>query len=264
MSSDNTTNSQQNDVHAFLTRARAINSHNRTIVRLPNIINNNELSAPRCLAREIEVSDTFNNKAGREVIASLLISFDQLCIQNNIKYPEDLREQISKTLIEELYTNARVFIPTKDPAVRIPKYCVSLTLYHGTSMCSIIDEKEFEPLRYPFGIENKEGIGHELLYPFSQAALHRPINPRKFLRRALDTLNRIMNNKEYAFAHSKPNHIVESAISCPSDPEKYLTDMYTKNSGLPYISGALDNGDEILIEIMRYSKNVPSDDLPHD
>ncbi len=280
MSINNSTNDNQKAADFFLERVRTASAENGIVIKHRYTSTESQLRPARDIAKTISIIDEFNNDNGRETITCLLAGFEELCRKNKIEYPEDLRELISSTLVKELLTNAQTFSKHNHNLEKTLRQCVSLTIYQGTDFCSALDEEEFECLRFPFGIDDREGRGHELLYPFRQAALYRPANPRKFLKNAVDIFHKIMSDDRYALLRDKPNYVVEAAIYHFNNLEKHLEKIISEktlitpkklslgeiagNSGLPYLPHLLNEEDELLIEIMDHASEIDIDDYPCD
>jgi hypothetical protein len=260
-----------NDVQNILQEIREINTENgRSLVGTNrthgHFDNKKTIKFPgvRKIIPSLSLADQFNNEKGIEIVEQLLTNIERLYDINGEDFPEEHRIKISNRLIEELSTNAQTFSSRKNASLNSLKLFIPLTIYHGTSFCSAIDEKEFESLRYPYGVDNKQGRGHDILYPFYVAAVNRPLNPRKYLRSRMKLIEELKQNPKYANLLDYPTHFIRAAFYDPNDFDEYLDEMSNKLADTPLtetIEAEEETEDNIIRDIMEITKDLEPEDL---
>jgi|GEM_PF-2939305 len=234
----------------FMEKVRAKNAESGKNISGKHSLTKKRRRSIEQAAQNISLSDEFNDDSGHKTILRLLKGFEELCRRNKIEIPEELREQLSATLTEELITNARTFTFRRKTADKTFQRGVHLTIYQGTTFCSALDEKEFECLRYPYGlpVTNKQ-IG-ELLYPFHNAAIRHAPDPRGFLRKAIRIVEELKQDYRYTRLHDKPHILIAAAIYYPKKLDEYLRDIISENT-----MDAVNEEEKILVEIMKHSRD---------
>ena len=158
------------------------------------------------LACEASQAHEFNIKGASAHVQTMLERFEKLCHRNKLSIPARLRSFIAAELLGELNENLTAF-----EMENMAHKALSMTVYQGTGFIAALRDEAYSFFDGQMGA-------------FRQAVHQNPLNPEGYLRRAIDTIQRISNDPEFKSFWNTPNIIKYAALSA-KDPEEFLRDV---------------------------------------